>query len=529
MGRKRDGEYWAAAPLKREQMVLFVERLDEAIGTDHPVRAVDLILGQVDWTRWEACYHGRLGQPPIHPRVLAGVLLYGLLKRIRSSRRLEEALEERLDFRWLVEGRRIDHSTLSKFRGKHTAELKDLFVQIGLIAQKLNFLRLATLAFDGTRVRANNRRSGTRTLAELEKMQEELAARFAELEAQMAEADAREDALFSAAEADALAEEWADLERREQEVAAALAELERAREAGETTPKRIPLTDPQSRMTPNKEGGYAPNYTPLATVDVDSGLVVSAEVIAMTNEECHLAAAIDDVQQQFGLEKPPAEMLADGLMSTGANLAALEERGVTLYSPTGEPDSSDNPAVRDDPTQPVPPEAWDRLPARRVTVHGQKSSQLATGAFVYDESQDCYWCPQGQRLKHVKTTSETTPGGRVYRCRYYSSEQACAGCPLRERCLQGKAKQRQVSHDQYRDHRRRHARRMATAEAQEKYARRRHAAERPFAMIKHVFGGRRFLLRGLERVRNEWRWMTIAFNLHRLMHMIPIRAGPTPA
>ena len=31
--------------------------------------------------------------PPIHPRVLAGVLLYGLLRRIRSSRALEEALQ----------------------------------------------------------------------------------------------------------------------------------------------------------------------------------------------------------------------------------------------------------------------------------------------------------------------------------------------------------------------------------------------------------------------------------------------------
>jgi len=103
---------WARSPEVRDQVVLFAERLDEAIPPDHSVRLLDAILERLDWSKWEACYHGRLGQPPIHPQVLAAALLYGLLKRVRSSRALEEALIVRLDFRWLVEGRTIDHSTL---------------------------------------------------------------------------------------------------------------------------------------------------------------------------------------------------------------------------------------------------------------------------------------------------------------------------------------------------------------------------------------------------------------------------------
>jgi hypothetical protein len=35
------------------------------------------ILARLDWSAWEARDHGRLGQPAIHPRVLAAVLLYG--------------------------------------------------------------------------------------------------------------------------------------------------------------------------------------------------------------------------------------------------------------------------------------------------------------------------------------------------------------------------------------------------------------------------------------------------------------------
>src|SRR5690348_14768124 len=64
---------WAPAPQQREQMVLFAKRLEDAIAPDHTVRMLDSILSspQIRWSEWEAAYHGRLGQPPIHPSVLA--------------------------------------------------------------------------------------------------------------------------------------------------------------------------------------------------------------------------------------------------------------------------------------------------------------------------------------------------------------------------------------------------------------------------------------------------------------------------
>ena len=134
-------DYWAQAPQSRVQMVLFAERLDEVLAVGHPVRFLDEILSRIDWSVWEAGYDLKRGQPPIHPRVLASVILYGLLTRIRSSRMLEEALSVRLDFRWLAEGRTIDHTTLSTFRKKHPEALKNLFVQIGLVARELGQLQ----------------------------------------------------------------------------------------------------------------------------------------------------------------------------------------------------------------------------------------------------------------------------------------------------------------------------------------------------------------------------------------------------
>lgn len=517
---------WAKSPESRQQSVLFPQRLDEAIGPGHTVRLLDDILARIDWSAWEAQYELRRGQPPIHPRVLAGVILYGLLKRIRTSRSLEEALQVRLDFRWLAEGRSIDHTTLSEFRRKNGEALKRLFVQIGLVAREMGCLSLETLAFDGTRMRANNRRSGTRTPKRLAEMKQELEKKFAELEAQTAAADAAADEVFGDQSSHTLSAELTDVQRRLEQVDAALAELQRMEQAQETIPPRIPLTDPQARVMPNKDGGFAPNYTPLATVDVDSGMIVSSDVISNTDEDKHLLAGIEDVQEQFGLESPPPEMLADGLSATGENLAQCTERGIELYAPLPGSTNAENPALRDDPTQPVAAEDIDRLPTTTTKRRGQSDTQFDKRAFIYDEANDCYWCPAGKSLPHAHTTSEPHRGRRRIRKRYKASPEDCAGCPLREQCIRANAKQRTLNREQYESHREAHAKKMATEAAQEKYSRRRHPGERPFAVIKHQFGARRFLLRGLAQVRQEWTWLSIAFNLDRLMGLIRNRAGP---
>lgn len=519
---------WAKAPEDRNQMVLFAERLDDAIPQHHIVRVVDEILRRLKWSEWEEEYHERLGQPPIHPRVKAGVLLYGLLTRIRGSRGLEEALHIRMDFRWLAEGHTIDHSTICDFRRKHRKELKDLFVQVCQLAEQLGILKFQRLGFDATRVRANNRRSGTRTLEELRQQRDQLAAQFDELNRQAEAEDCRDEELFDSQSPHELPSELCNPDQRLAKLNALIDELDRAKEEGETVPNRVPITDLDSRVMPNKDGGYAPNYTPVATVDIESGMIIGAEVLAIVNEDTYLIPAIEEVQTDFNLTSPP-EVLTDGLNGTGANLAGCEERGITMYSPCEIYDPATNPALREDPTTSVPEADWERLPTQKVKVHGKQESQLDKSVFVYDEQNDCYWCPLGKRLNYAHSTTDARRGTQRVRRRYRSNKIECATCPLRAQCIKGNTPSRQITREEHETNRERHAKHMAKPESQEVYALRRHAGERPFAVIKHHFGLRRFLLRGLERVQNEWRWATIAFNLHRLISLLRSRDGPSAA
>jgi len=45
--------HWDQASLSRAQLTLFPTSLDERIAADDPIRMMDALLEQVDWSEWE--------------------------------------------------------------------------------------------------------------------------------------------------------------------------------------------------------------------------------------------------------------------------------------------------------------------------------------------------------------------------------------------------------------------------------------------------------------------------------------------
>lgn len=516
-------DYWAEAPMQREQMALFAPTLDAMISPDDPVRLVDEVLAGLDWSAWEAEYDGRRGQPPIHPRIVAAAMLYGLCRGIRSTRKLEEACCYRLDFLWLVEGRQIDYSTFARFRTRFGPQLKDVFRQLGRLAMRLGLVRLGEVAFDGTRVKAQNSRYNTKTSKTLA---EKLAALDAQFDQMLAEWDAAEEQRRQGERADSpthLPAPLADLDARRNKVRAALEQAreweELRRQDGvnpEKNPAQVPMNDPDSRVMPNKEGGYAPNYTPTATTDGHAGFIVDCEVLGEVNEGAQALPSVDRIAETFGQQ--PERFLTDSGNTSGLVQQGMEERGVAFYAPveSAEPQPG-NPALRDDPTQPVPEHERDKLPRN-------SQGQLDKSCFVYVAAEDRYYCPQGQALPFAEHKPERQHGQqvqrRIYRCA------ACGDCPLRALCLSARNKRgRSITRDEFVEVRQRTAARMATPQAKQLFDQRPRIAETPFGILKAVFGLRQFLLCGLEKVRMEWRWAATAFNLKKLAsHLARLRA-----
>ncbi len=509
-------DYWAEPPVDRKRTPLFARTLDGSIAEDDPVRLFDDVLKEVDWSAWEAEFqHRRRGQPPIHPRYLAAAILYGLYKGLRSSRKIEEACNYRFDFIWLMEGLRPDHTTLAKFRTRFREPLKDLFRQLGHIALTLGLVRLGEVAFDGTRVKANNSRFKTRTAKTLA---EKLAALDELYEHLLTEAETFDVEQVGSGSPTHLPEKLAAVDQRRQEIQKALEQAKAAdaarREQGmnpEKNPAQVPMTDPDSRVMPNKEGGYAPNYTPTATTDGQLGFIVDCEVIAEVNEGPQLIESVDRIEATFG--RKPAKILTDAGNISGPIQAAMEQRGIEFYAPveSSQPQPG-QPACREDASQPVAPAARDQLPRN-------SQGRLDKSCFVYDARHDQYYCPQGHPLPLELTGVEQQGRWRLTKRRYRCAH--CDGCPWSAACLSPSNRYgRTIMRDQYEEVRERTAARMATEAARQLYRQRPRIAETPFGLLKRVMGLRQFLLRGLEKVRIEWRWACTALNLGKLVRAL---------
>lgn len=510
--------YCSQSPLSRDQALLFYPTLEETISEDHPVRVLDELLDGCDFSEWEQHYHGSRGQPPHPPRVLAKVLLYAMSRKIRSSRQIEYAVGNNVDFIWLVEGRKFDHSTLCDFRTRFKKELRGLFRQLGKLALTIGLVRLNQVTFDGTRVLANNSRHETLTAAGLEERLEQLDQELAEYLADCAATDRAEDDLFGAVAPVPL--KLAGIKGRQAELKKAL-ETVRAMDEDRRknqqmdpakNPAQLPMTDQDARIMPNKEGGYAPNYTPLAAVDVDSDFIVGVGVISSTTEHTETLSIVEQIEADFG--QRPGQLLADGHHATGQNIAAFEHSGTELVSPLPEPATASNPALRLDPTQPVPEAQWGQLP------RNPQYKKLDKSCFLYDEERDVYHCPLGQTLKYEETKKESLAGGQSLRVRVYRCG-ACTGCPLLEQCVLPQSKGgRTVRRDEFTKHRERHSAKMATPESKATYGKRLHGGEVIFAHIKHVMGLRQFLLRGTEKVNLEWLWTCTSYNVFKLVRYV---------
>jgi transposase len=483
----------------------------------------------MDWTDWESKYHGKLGKPPIHPSVLCKTLLYSLIRRVRSSRAIEYQVKHSIDFMWLTSGRTIDHVTLSNFRRAHHAQLGNIYSQMIKLAVDLGVAKLSELCIDGTRVLANANRFKTWTAERVEQLMKDLDAQIAQAFSGLETADQLDDLLDDGQSADKLPPELSDMQARRTQLDELLQKLNKMnaeRKANgidpQKNPAQLPKTDSDSRILPNKTGGYAPNYTPMAVTECMSGFIVWPEVMIGNVEHQCMTTAIDTIELQYGVKVET--MMADTAYSTGQNLTAMEARGTELLSPVAGVKTPDNPALRDDLTQPVAEEDVARLPVNPQTKRFDKS------AFVYDPETNSYYCPAGKQLPQTGTEKTrargTTPAGTqaTYTCG------GCAGCGLGPSCradVEAK-KGRKVVRDENEFARERQRERMNQPEAKERYRRRQHIGETPFAALKSALDFRQFLLRGIEGVQVEWAWGCAAFNTKKLINILAtLRAQQT--
>ncbi|MGH9801339.1 MAG: transposase, partial [Blastocatellia bacterium] len=338
--------------------------LEEALPPNHLARFIVDVIAQLDLSSIYGRY-GERGGEAIAPEILLGLLFYGYATGVFSARKLEKASYESLPFRYLAGDLHPDHDTLAHFRKTFLPELKELFVQVLLVAQAAGVLKVGNLSLDGTKIHADASKSKAvsyKRLLELERyLQNEVNELFAQSEQGEQwevrsglvipdEIALRQDRLAHLAKAKAVLEARAQA-RYEAEQAEYEAKVRRRAEQAEAT-KRKPrgrppqpptpgpqdkdqynFTDPDSRIMKNStDDGFDQQYNAQAAVEQTSLLIVAHSLSNHPNDKAEALPTLDALSPQVG--KPAAVAMDNGFFSE-KTIAALEARQIEPYIATG--------------------------------------------------------------------------------------------------------------------------------------------------------------------------------------------------
>ena len=129
-------------------------QIEDWIGPDHEARYVRSFVEELDLAQlgFPLYSGGGRGRPPYATQLLLRVWLYGYLRKIRSTRKLEQACQEQMGFIWLCGTLRPDHNSLWRFWRDHREQIKNVFLQTVRVAVNLNLIGFVTQAVDGTRI-----------------------------------------------------------------------------------------------------------------------------------------------------------------------------------------------------------------------------------------------------------------------------------------------------------------------------------------------------------------------------------------
>jgi transposase len=475
----------------REQTCLLPPRIEDYVGPDNPVRAIESFVAALDLAKLGFRHAERgadeAGQPPYDPADLLKLYLYGYINQVRSSRRLEREACRNLELIWLLRNLRPGYRTIANFRKENWQALKAANRSFVLLARELGLIGGSIVAIDGSFFHGDASKASVFTR---KRLAEQIAKLDQEIEAygrSLRDNDAAEAKDRTKDRADGPASggrgEGGDVGAK---VAALMAKRSRAQDDlarleadGET---QLSLTDPDARLLVKNGQGIA-GYNVQLAVDDKHKLIVASEVVNDSSDVGQLHAMATAAKQ--ALDAETLQALADEGYYSSSELKACEDEGIHAYVP---------------------------VPEGRLGGKGR----FDRADFSYDGTADAYRCPAGALLRPMKGRWQNTSGRTEIR--YASSKKNCDACRLRARCLTAKAVNRIIGRWEHEEVLERHRARMMGAE--DLMRRRSGIVEHPFGTLKCRAGYRHFLVRGFKKVRGEWSLMALCYNFTRVLNIL---------
>jgi transposase len=420
------------------------------------------VVPKLDLSQFYALYEQETrGGPPFDPAMMVCLLLYAYCVGVFSSRKIALACERNLAFMAIVGENRPDFRTISDFRKLHLEAFKAVFVQVVRLAGAAGLVTLGNVSTDGTKIQGNASRHKAMSYGYMQKEVDRIREDIEALVTRAYQQDEADDAALGSRRGDELPAELARREARLAQIEAAMRRLEaEAKAEADAERKRRCEADAERQRSGKKRRGKAPQEVDETPADKAQMSFTDPELhIMQTNNKgwdyCGNAQASVDGAYQIIVACDVTDAPNDKQQAAPMGQAILE----TLAQADIAPRRNDAGEVQ-------------AIPATLDSGYYSEAATQALEALGFEP----YIAPARQR--HHAPEPDTLEAAATAQERMAAKVRSPAGRAL--------------------------------------YSRRKVIVEPVFGQIKEARGFRRFLLRGLDKVRGEWRVVCLGHNLLKL-------------
>jgi transposase len=499
----------------QNQMSLFPYSFDNFVDASHPVRLVDRIIDRIDISDILSTYAGG-GTSSFHPRMMLKVIIYGYLNNLYSSRKIAKALKENVHFIWLSGQQFPDHRTINYFRGKRLKNsIEAIFKQVVLLLQGEGIITLEEVFTDGTKIESAANRYTFVWKKSIEKYKAKLEEKIQAVLDEINQVFSQEGQT-----ADKAGEDNAPINLTSDELNEKIEELNRNIK-GQNVPKSLKkkINKLQSESVPKLQEyeihlkilGERNSYS---KTDKDAtfmrmkedhmkngqlkpayNLQLSTENNFITNYTLHQNPG-DTTTYQYHLNSfygkygfYPQRSVADAGYGGLENYDFMEKHGIENY---------------------VKFNYFHKEQTKKFKTDISRPENL-----YYNEHEDCFICPMGQKMKPIGPGKRGTRTGYEYEVTIYQAKN-CSCCPLRGACHKQKGDRKIEVNKKLVAHKQKARENLSSELGRELRGRRNSEVEQTFGQLKSNKGFKRFLLRGIPKISIELGLLALAHNFQKL-------------
>lgn|SRR5512145_469160 len=503
-------------PYQQDQLMAIPPTLDELIPKSHPVRVVNQIVNEINIDTLLKRYKTR-GCSSYHPRMLLKVLIYSYLCNIFTSRRIEAATRENINFMWLAGMETPDHNTINRFRSERLkGVIKKVFTQVVLLMVESGQVDLQSVYTDGTKIESKANRYtfvwGRRIKASRERIAKGLEELW-QYTQEVASEELKDITPTIYEELDPV-----DVRRTIEQIDEALKDkpidknikqkvnyakknwannLERYKKDEEVLGERnsYSKTDTDATFMRMKEdhmknGQLKPAYN--TQISTNNQIITNYTIHQNPTDTKTLKPHLESFKEEYGFL--PAEITADAGYGSEENYEYLEKNSIEAY---------------------VKYPYFDKEQRERVS----SKPPFHVDNLHYNSEQNCYYCPMGQKMEFIGITVEKTEAGYERVLSRYQARN-CNGCQMR--CLCHKSKGNRIIEVSHRlNELKAKARDRLLSEKGLMHRKKRPVDVEPvFGMLKQNKNFRRFFLKGIDKVSIEFGLLALAHNIKKVTGVV---------